>query len=60
LAASLAEEPEAIEEIYEPYLMQVGFLNRTPRGRMATALAYRHFNVTPRREPGAQPELFQS
>lgn len=60
LAASLAEEPDAIEEIYEPYLMQVGFLNRTPRGRMATALAYRHFNLTPRRDPSAQADLFRT
>ena len=36
LAAALAEEPDAIEEIYEPFLIQIGFLNRTPRGRVAT------------------------
>ncbi len=42
IAASLSEEVDAIEEIYEPYLIQAGFLNRTPRGRMATALAYEH------------------
>ena len=47
LAAALAEEPEAIEEIYEPFLMQIGFLNRTPRGRVATRLAYEHFGITP-------------
>ncbi|MGH9415795.1 MAG: Holliday junction branch migration DNA helicase RuvB [Terriglobales bacterium] len=57
LAASMAEEPDAIEEIYEPYLMQVGFLNRTPRGRVATALAWRHFKLTP--IATAQPELFE-
>ncbi|HZP24296.1 MAG TPA: Holliday junction branch migration DNA helicase RuvB [Terriglobales bacterium] len=45
LAASLAEEPDAIEEIYEPFLMQIGFLDRTPRGRVATHLAYEHFKV---------------
>jgi Holliday junction DNA helicase RuvB len=57
LAASMAEEPEAIEEIYEPYLMQIGFLNRTPRGRVATALAYKHFQIAqPER---SQPTLFQ-
>lgn len=57
LAASLAEEPDAIEEIYEPFLMQIGFLSRTPRGRIATALAYRHFKVdAPGR--GAQSGLF--
>ncbi|MCI0351259.1 MAG: Holliday junction branch migration DNA helicase RuvB [Acidobacteriales bacterium] len=47
LAAVLAEEPDAIEEIYEPFLMQIGFLNRTPRGRVATRLAYEHFGITP-------------
>ena len=49
LAAVLAEEPDAIEEIYEPFLMQIGFLNRTPRGRIATQLAYDHFGITPAR-----------
>ena len=49
LAAVLAEEPDAIEEIYEPFLMQIGFLNRTPRGRVATQLAYEHFGLTPNR-----------
>ena len=47
LAAALAEEPDAIEEIYEPFLIQIGFLNRTPRGRMATHLAYEHFGLKP-------------
>ena len=45
LAAALSEEEDAIEEIYEPYLMQLGLLDRTPRGRVATALAYKHFGV---------------
>ena len=45
LAAALAEEPEALEEIYEPFLMQIGFLDRTPRGRVATRLAYAHFGI---------------
>ena len=45
LAAALAEEPDAIEEIYEPFLIQIGFLDRTPRGRMATQLAYDHFGI---------------
>jgi Holliday junction DNA helicase RuvB len=53
LAASLSEEEDAIEEIYEPYLMQLGLLDRTPRGRVATALAYKHFGMEePRRQPG--------
>jgi holliday junction DNA helicase RuvB len=55
LAAVLAEEPDALEEIYEPFLMQIGFLNRTPRGRVATQLAYDHFGITPDRK---QSSLF--
>jgi len=55
LAATLSEEEDAIEEICEPYLMQLGMLDRTPRGRVATALAYKHFGI----EPGnRQPNLF--
>lgn len=42
ISAAINEEKDAIEEIYEPYLIQIGFLNRTPRGRMATPAAYRH------------------
>jgi Holliday junction DNA helicase RuvB len=45
LSASISEEKDAIEEIYEPYLIQIGFLNRTPRGRTATRLACEHFGV---------------
>jgi Holliday junction DNA helicase RuvB len=53
LAAALSEEEDAIEEIYEPYLMQLGLVDRTPRGRVATALAYRHFGLDePRRQQG--------
>ena len=55
LAAALAEEPDALEEIYEPFLIQIGFLNRTPRGRVATTLAYEHFGITPDRR---QSSLF--
>jgi Holliday junction DNA helicase RuvB len=43
LSAAISEDKDAIEEIYEPYLIQIGFLNRTPRGRMATRAAYEHF-----------------
>ncbi len=50
IAASLSEEEDAIEEIYEPYLMQLGLLDRTQRGRMATATAYKHFGIEPPRE----------
>jgi Holliday junction DNA helicase RuvB len=53
LAAALSEEEDAIEEIYEPYLMQLGLVDRTPRGRVATALAYKHFGLAePRRQTG--------
>ena len=57
LAASLAEEPDAIEEIYEPFLIQIGFLDRTPRGRVATHLAYEHFGVK-RPRTSSQDTLF--
>ena len=46
LSAAISEEKDAIEEIYEPYLIQIGFLNRTPRGRMATRAAYQHFGLS--------------
>jgi Holliday junction DNA helicase RuvB len=45
LSAAISEEKDAIEEIYEPYLIQIGFLNRTPRGRMATRAAHEHFGL---------------
>ncbi|HWE52967.1 MAG TPA: Holliday junction branch migration DNA helicase RuvB [Bryobacteraceae bacterium] len=56
IAASIGEEAETIEEVYEPYLIQLGFLHRSPRGRVATEGAYDYFKV-PRRF-GGQPELF--
>jgi Holliday junction DNA helicase RuvB len=46
LAAAISEERETIEDIFEPYLMQIGFLQRTPRGRIVTPLACRHLGVT--------------
>lgn len=45
LAATIGEEAETIEDVYEPFLMQIGFINKTPRGRMATKLAYEHFGL---------------
>lgn len=45
LAAAIGEDAGTIEDVYEPYLIQNGFLNRTPRGRMVTDLAYRHFGI---------------
>jgi len=47
ISASIHEEKDSIEEIIEPYLIQIGFLDRTPRGRLATPLAYQHFNIKP-------------
>ena len=45
LSASIGEDPGTIEDVYEPYLVKCGFINRTPRGRMATDLAYRHLGI---------------
>ena len=50
LATAVGEEKDALEDVYEPYLIQEGYLDRTPRGRMATALAFRHFGL--KREEG--------
>ena len=47
LAASINEESETIEDVYEPYLLQLGYIQRTPRGRMVTRLGYAHFGMTP-------------
>jgi len=47
LAASISEERDTIEDVLEPYLMQSGFIQRTPRGRIATEIAYQHFGITP-------------
>ncbi|KKC47270.1 MULTISPECIES: Holliday junction branch migration DNA helicase RuvB [Paenibacillus] len=45
IAATIGEESQTIEDVYEPYLMQIGFLQRTPRGRVVTPLAYRHLGL---------------
>ena len=59
LAAAIGEEAVTIEDIYEPYLMQIGFLSRTPRGRCATPAAYRHLGLRPPGPPdSAQQKLF--
>lgn len=58
IAASISEEPDTIEEVYEPYLIQLGFLNRTPRGRVATGLAFDYFQVKRKPAGSEQPELF--
>jgi Holliday junction DNA helicase RuvB len=56
ISASIHEEKDSIEEIIEPYLIQTGFLNRTPRGRMVTRLAYEHFGLN---APQIKPTLFE-
>ena len=48
LAATVGEEAVTLEDVYEPYLMQIGFLNRTPRGRTVTRLAYEHLGLPPK------------
>ena len=57
LATSLSEEPETVEDVHEPYLIQIGFLARTARGRVATDLAYRHIGVAPPQPDSQQPRL---
>jgi len=59
VAAAIGEEPGTIEDVIEPYLIQQGFLQRTPRGRIATLAAYRHLGVTPRAGTGTAGELFE-
>ncbi len=56
LAAAVNEETETIEDVYEPYLMQIGFLQRTPRGRMVTGAVYRHLGLEPPQRYEAQDE----
>jgi Holliday junction DNA helicase RuvB len=55
LSAAINEDEDAIEDIYEPYLIQIGFIDRTPRGRMATRKAFEHFRIS---LPGNQKNLF--
>ncbi len=56
LAVAVGEESQTLEEVHEPYLIQIGFMKRTPQGRVATPLAYKHFRLTPPPEP--QGRLF--
>jgi holliday junction DNA helicase RuvB len=58
IGASIGEEPDTIEEVYEPYLIQLGFLHRTPRGRVATERAFDYFKVERRLRTGEQTALF--
>jgi holliday junction DNA helicase RuvB len=55
LAVAAGEERQTLEEVHEPYLIQIGFLKRTPQGRMATQLAYKHFGIRP---PAGQAQMF--
>ena len=62
LASSIAEEPDTVMDVYEPYLLQLGFIDRTPRGRRATRRAYEHLGVEPPAQDGSvgpnRPPLF--
>jgi holliday junction DNA helicase RuvB len=61
LSSAISEERGTIEDIYEPFLMQRGFLDRTPRGRVATVRAYQHLGRTPKAAPAhlAQGQLWE-
>jgi Holliday junction DNA helicase RuvB len=58
IGVALGEDTETIEDIFEPFLIQIGFLNRTPRGRVVTPLAYSHFGRRP--SGSTSPDLFKS
>ncbi len=57
IAASISEEADTVMDVYEPYLLQLGFLERTPRGRLATSLAYKHLDRPDNRKKPPQPTL---
>ncbi|MFH1775513.1 MAG: Holliday junction DNA helicase RuvB C-terminal domain-containing protein, partial [Chloroflexota bacterium] len=59
IAAAISEESDTIMEVYEPYLLQLGFLERTPRGRLVTPLAYEHLGLPYNRDKNSQPSLWQ-
>jgi Holliday junction DNA helicase RuvB len=59
ISASVSEERDTIEDVYEPFLIQSGFLQRTPRGRVATAAAWRHFGLAPPPQGNGQDALFR-
>jgi len=58
IAAAISEESDTIMDVYEPYLLQLGFLERTPRGRLATQLAYQHLGIPYRKGQPPQPTLW--
>lgn len=57
LSTSVSEEPETVEDVYEPYLLQLGFINRTPRGRVLTNLAYQHLGIKKEENSQHFPEI---
>jgi Holliday junction DNA helicase RuvB len=59
LAVAVGEQPETVEDVYEPFLMQCGLLQRTPRGRVATPLAFGHLGLPVARPSGETPGLFE-
>ena len=61
LGASISEEPDTIMDVYEPYLIQMGFVTRTPRGRVATSKAYQHLGLPYKdKEPTNQASFWAS
>ena len=60
LAAAIAEARDAVEDMIEPYLLQQGFIQRTPRGRMACARAWLHLGLNPPAQPPSPGDLFES
>jgi Holliday junction DNA helicase RuvB len=58
LSAAVSEEKDTLEDVYEPFLIKMGYINRTPRGRVATQLAYNHFNIKMEEEIQVQKKLF--
>jgi Holliday junction DNA helicase RuvB len=60
IAAALADQRDVVEEVIEPYLIQQGLVQRTPRGRMLSDLGYRYLGLTPLRPPSVQLDLLAS
>ncbi len=58
IGASLSEDPTTLEDYHEPYLLQLGFIARTPRGRVTTRRAYQHLGLEPPKRADDQPSLF--
>jgi len=58
VAVIVGEEPETIEDVYEPFLIQSGYLKRTPRGREVSEKTYRYFNINPSKRASPQVNLF--